>query len=200
MVPWKGFDTWQLLWRFKWTLDITDRLVTEVNPQGNTTNSYLELAGGLLYLDNQAQTLNIRERTCLIKTDNIATLYWQRKGNTRTEKVSTYLLCLFGIHQKFHRYVPRHDYLTVKYNPLADELPRLFHITAYQNTNRIQSILPHTNGYHHWHPTKQIVFAILTDLRKKTSSLESLLLYPAPPPLPGTSGKNSSLIWPSIPY
>jgi len=35
---------------------------------------------GLLHLDAAAQNFDVRNQTLLSKTDNMATLYWQRKG------------------------------------------------------------------------------------------------------------------------
>ena len=92
--------------------DITSRLITEDNPTGSITIADLELAGDLLQLEALCQTFDIRERTILSKTDNLATLFWQRKGSATTDQAPASLLRLFGIHQKFHRYVPRHDYLS----------------------------------------------------------------------------------------
>ena len=112
-----------VLWRFQWPDDITASLVSESNPTGTITNSDLELAGGLIHLDVLAQTFDIRERTVLSKTDNLPSLFWQRKGNSTKSQVPAHLLRLFGIHQRLHRYVPRHDYIPGLSNPMADELP-----------------------------------------------------------------------------
>ncbi|KAL7523020.1 hypothetical protein ACHAWF_000323, partial [Thalassiosira exigua] len=46
-----------------------------------------------------------------------------------TDKPPAYLLRLFGIHQRFHRYVPRFDYLSGASNHIADALSRDFHLT-----------------------------------------------------------------------
>ena len=111
LIAREGFENRPVMWRIKWPQYIIDRLVTSENPDGTISNSDLELAGGLLHLEALSQTFDIRERTVLSKTDNLNTLYWQRKGSATTEKVPAHLLRLFGIHQRFHRYVPRHDYL-----------------------------------------------------------------------------------------
>jgi hypothetical protein len=70
-------DTRPLLWRLEWPQHIIDSLVTDKNPLGTITNSDLELAGGLIHLEAIAQCFDIRERTVLSKTDNLATLFWQ---------------------------------------------------------------------------------------------------------------------------
>ena len=86
-----------IVWRVKWPTEVTKRLVTEANPKGDITNSDLELAGGLLHLAALAQHFDIRERTVLSKTDNLATLYWQRKGTQSGDRCST------GCFQSQHR-------------------------------------------------------------------------------------------------
>ena len=76
-----------------------ESLVTENNPNGTISNSDLELAGGLLHLEAICQHYDVRERAILSRTDNLATLFWQRKGSATTEKAPAHLLQLFGIHQ-----------------------------------------------------------------------------------------------------
>ena len=197
----RGFDNRPILWRLKWPQDIIDSLVTDSNPNGTISNSDLELAGGLLHLEALAQCFDIRERTVLSKTDNLATLFWQRKGSATTDKVPAYLLRLFGIHQRFHRYVPRHDYLSGSSNPLADDASRLFHLTLSQLHTHINNILPQPNGYQHWTPSPQIVSAVISALRSKPSKPESLLVDPNPSVLLGSNRRKSpSLTWASIPF
>ena len=86
------------MWRLKWPQHVIDRLVSDDNPDGDISNSDLELAGGLLHLEALAQTFDIRERTVLSKTDNLNSLFWQRKASATTDKVPAHLLRLFGFH------------------------------------------------------------------------------------------------------
>ena len=121
----------------------------ESNPSGTITNSNLELTGGLLHLDAIAQYYDVRERTILSKTGNLATLYWQQKGSATTTEPPAYLLCLFGIHQRFHHYVPRHDYISGISNSMADDAKRLFHLTDSQFIQYFLNEFPqHTPFYH----------------------------------------------------
>ena len=101
LVPREGFENKPVVWRLKWPQYIIDKLVTSENPNGTISNSDFELAGGLLHLEALSQCFDIRERTVLSKTDNLNTLFWQRKGSATTEKVPAHLLRLFGIHQHF---------------------------------------------------------------------------------------------------
>ena len=98
--PRQGYSQKPVVWRFEWPRHIIDKLVTSENPSGTISNSDLELAGGLIHLEALAQTFDVRERTLLSKTDNLNTLFWQRKGSATTEKVPSHLLRLFGIHQE----------------------------------------------------------------------------------------------------
>ena len=80
----EGYERKPVIWRLQWPQHVIDRLVTDKNPNGNISNSDLELAGGLLHLEALAQTFNIRERTILSKTNNLNTLFWQRKRSATT--------------------------------------------------------------------------------------------------------------------
>ena len=50
------------------------------------------------------------------------------KGKCNHRQGPAHLLRMFGIHQRYHRYVPRHDYLSGPSNPVADALSRDFHL------------------------------------------------------------------------
>ena len=200
LAPRHGFDDRPLLWRLQWPQDIIDSLFTEDNPHGTISNSDLELAGGLLHLEAIAQAFDVRERTVLSKTDNLATLFWERKGSSTTNKAPAYLLQLFGIHQQYQRYVPRHDYLPGPSNPLADDSSCLFHLTNPDFLTHFNNTYPQTKSFRLWIPSKQITSAVISALRKKKSKPESLLVAPAAPLPTGQNGKSSYLSWPSIPY
>jgi hypothetical protein len=189
-----------LLWRLQWPPDIIQNLVSEQNPGGTISISNLELAGGLLHLDIIAQCFDVRERTVLSKTDNLATLYWQRKGSTTTEKAPAHLLRLFGIHQRAHRYVPRHDYIPGKSNPLADDASRLFHLPDSQFFSHFNSTYPKPNSYRLVTPAPRLTSAVISALRTKTSNVASLQDKPPPILHIGTSGSFSHLNWASTPF
>ena len=200
LTPRQGYDHRPLLWRLKWPQDIIDSLVTEDNPTGSISNSDLELAGGLLHLEAICQAFDVRERTLLSKTDNLATLFWERKGSSTTNKVPAYLLRLFGIHQRYHRYVPRHDYQPGLSNPLADDSSRLFHLTNKELLTHFNSTYPQKNTFRLWTPSRRMTSAVISALRKQQCKPESLLVEPKAPQHTGQNGKSSFLSWPSIPY
>ena len=198
--PRQGFEASPILWRVKWPEKITSRLITEDNPGGSITIADLELAGGLLQLEALCQTYDIRERTVLSKTDNLATLFWQRKGSATTDQAPASLLRLFGIHQRFHRYVPRHDYLSGPSNNLADDASRLFSLNDSQFLLYFNSKYPQKSCWQMWTPSPQILSALISALLKIQSKPESLLVEPNPPSPPGNNGKYLHLSWPLIPY
>jgi len=85
LIPHNIFDSRPLLWCLEWPQFITEQLVSSIDLHGTISNSDLELAGGLIHLEALSQTFDVRERTIFSKTDNLATLYWQRKGSATTD-------------------------------------------------------------------------------------------------------------------
>jgi len=189
-----------VVWRIEWPDWVRKRLVSSDNPTGDITNSDLELAGGLIQLEALAQTFDIRERTVVSKGDNLNTTFWERKGSTTTDSVPAYLLRLFGLHQRFHRYVPRFDYLAGKSNLLADAFSRDFHMTWSALYSQHSHLFPQKNGYQVWIPPPQLISGILSALQRKQCARASVLVEPAAPAATGTSGKSSVMNWASTPY
>lgn len=201
LVPREGFKNDPVVWRLKWPQYITDRLVTSENPNGTISNSDLELAGGLLHLEALSQSFDIRERTVLSKTDNLNTLFWQRKGSATTEKVPAHLLRLFGIHQRFHRYVPRHDYLAGPSNPIADALSRDFELSWRELFASLDDYLPANTSCQVWTPTESVVSAVIAALLQKRQQPQALLIAPPEPtPYCHQVATQATLQWPSTPY
>jgi hypothetical protein len=189
-----------LLWRYKWPTDVASRLITDKNPRGTISISDLELAGGLLHLDVLCQHYAVPERTILSKTDNLATLYWQRKGSTTSGKVPPHLLRLFGIHQRLHRYVPRHDYIPGGSNPIADDASRLFDFNDTDFLTHFNHNYPQPLSYHYATPNPSLISAVILALLKKPYSVE-LLQDETPAPTPtGAPGVVSQLNWASTPF
>ena len=107
---------------------------------------------------------------------------------------------MFGIHQRFHRYVPRFDYLPGKSNPIADALSRIFNIPVSEIISQLEHLFPQEVGYQVWTPRSDLVSAIITALHRKQSPRESLLAAPAPPSSTMISGSVSQMNWASTPF
>ena len=202
ITPRTGYtNTAPLAWRFQWPQDITNKLITDANPHGTITNSDLELAGGLLHLDAITHCFDIRERTVLSKGDNLSTTFWERKGSTTSNKPPAYLLRLFGMHQRIHRYIPRFDYISGSSNHIADALSRQFDQTWSCCADALSSrFLPQAPGFQRWIPTKPVVSAVISALHKLPSCRESLQDEQLAPPLPGTNGSSLPVSWASTPF
>ena len=200
LPPRAGHKHGPFIWRLKWPDFIVNQLITDKNPLGTISISDLELAGGLLHLDALAQAYDIRERTVLSKTDNLATLFWQRKGSTTTDKVPAYLLRLFGIHQRYHRYVARHDYLSGGSNKLADDASRLFFLSDTEFLTHFNLHYPQKTSFQLLQPKPETVSAVISALQRKQCKPESVLVEPNPPTQHGSNGPNTVVSWPSIPY
>jgi hypothetical protein len=200
LVPRGLQQRYPIAWRFQWPKEVASQLITEDNPHGTISISDLELAGGLLHLDVLCNTYDVRERTVLSKTDNLAALYWQRKGNATSNKVPPYLLRLFGIHQRIHRYVPRHDYVPGGSNPLADDASRLFHLDDCQFLTHFNTVHSQPLSFQSATPSPSLLSAVISALLKKRYNA-ALLQDEAPAPTPtGTPGVSTQLNWASTPF
>jgi len=72
--------------------------------------------------------------------DNIAAVYWQRKGAATTLGPTAFLLRLQALHQRFFRYVPLRDYIPGRQNVMADMLSRRWDLSD-------SAVLAHFNAH-----------------------------------------------------
>ena len=177
-----------ILWRCPIPQSIQRRLVTHENPSGDVTNSDLELAGSLLQQEAAVQCYDVRERTTKDATDNLATMYWSRKGSTTTTGPPAKLLRMVAIHQRHHRYLNLKDYLEGKRNTMSDDASRLNQLDDAALLTYFNSHYPQAEPWALWTPTQQFLSAVTMALRRQTSPPESFLLVPPPPLATGTRG------------
>jgi hypothetical protein len=78
-----------LLWRSPFSSHVQSQLVSFSNPMGKITNSELELAASVAQHDILAQSVDIQESTIHNATNNMTTVWWQRKGGTSTTGPAT---------------------------------------------------------------------------------------------------------------
>ena len=148
-----------------------------------------------------AQTFDVRERTVLSKTDNLNALFWQRKASTSSDKVPAHLLRLFGIHQRYHRYVPRHDYISGVSNPVADALSRDFFLSWHELLESLSSKLPaQPSSCQVWSPSPEILSSVVSALCKKRQSPEAVIVEPTATHQAHHPGSCESLTWASCPF
>ena len=128
--PWEGWHTdIPVLWRVEWPEYIARLLVSSDNPTGTITNSDLELAGGLIHIEAINQTFDTRELTAVSKGNNLNITLWERKSSPTTNSPPAYLLQLFGIHQRYHRYLPLFNYIVGRSSHVADTLSHDFQLS-----------------------------------------------------------------------
>jgi hypothetical protein len=178
-----------IVWRVPIPPPIQRRLVTYENPGGDVTNSDLELAGGLLHQEAAVTCFDIRERTTKDATDNIATLYWSRKGSTTTTGPAAYLLRLLALHQRHHRYLNLKDYLPGDRNVMADDASRFCHLSDTEFLVYFNSTYPQKLPWALWTPSSEFLSSVTSALRRRQSPTASFLRAPPQPLVTGTSGK-----------
>lgn len=187
-----------IVWRAPFPPDVQRSLVTFNNPSGTITNSDLELAGSLLHHECAVHCFDVRERTLLSGTDNLGTLFWQRKASAHSQRVPAHLLRLQGAHQRYHRYVPLHDYIPGDDNRAADDASRLQHLSDDAFLAHFNLHYPQTQSWHLWHPTPAMLSALIYTLRNKPSPLAFIPPAPPPPMATGGFGSISATNWPWI--
>ena len=189
-----------IVWRASFPPDIVQALVSWTNPTGTVNNSDLELAGGIIHHDCVAQCFDVRERTVLSRTDNTAGLWWQRKGSATCTSAPALLLRLQAMHQRYHRYVPRHDFIAGKDNIISDRPSRSSDLTDNQLLAYLELNFPQSQPWRLWTPPTKLISGIASALRRRTSARDSLLAAPSPPMAIGQPGHTFVPRWPSTPY
>ena len=143
---------------------------------------------------------DIKERTILGNTDNLATLFWERKGSVTSTTLPAKLLCLQVLHQRVHRYVPRNDYITGKENQMSDDASWLVELTDVEFLTHFDKTYPQPRPWRLWRPPKDYSSRMTSLLLNENFSRECLFNEPMPPLVTGKRGKPSSLNWPSTPF
>ena len=180
------------LWRQPFSLAIQRELVSFRNPHGTITNSDLELCGNIAHHDVVAQIADLRERTMTTLSDNVANVYWLRKGSTTTIGPAAYLLRLQSHHQRFHRYVPRHDYIPGDSNVMADICSRAWHLSDSQLLSSFNRRFPQRSDWRLCHLSPQMNSALTSSLFKKASVTASVQSMPSEKMPTGSSGFSSA--------
>ena len=182
-----------LLWRAKFPPTIQQRLVSTDNPDGDITNSDLELAGLLAQQDIIAQAVNCRGRTIVPLGDNIPSVVWHHKHSTTTTGAAAYLLRLNSIHQRHFRYVSKASYIPGPANQMADDCSRLWHLSDSQLLAHFNSRYPQEKPGQLVHLRPEMLFSLTSALQMKRPELGSVLNEPPTRTAIGGCGKPSLL-------
>jgi hypothetical protein len=83
---------------------------------------------------------------------------------------------------------------------MADDASQLFHLSHTVFLSRFNKTYPQTLPYLLVQPTSKMRSSVISALRRKTCSVESLLVEPTAPVPIGQNGAPSPINWASIPY
>lgn len=187
-----------LLWRQPFPDWIRKRLSSFKNPKGDVTNSDLELAGSIAHNDVLAQAADVCEQTTHNSYDNIATVFWQRKGATTTLGPAAFLLRLQAMHQRFFRYVPLRDYIPGPLNVMADILSRRWDLSNEQILSHFNLHFPQKEPWRLCQLRPEMNSSLISALSRKRSDPESLRTTPSERIAIGKSGLSTATPAPSI--
>ena len=186
-----------IVWRMPFPKTVTQTLITHNNRQGTLTNTDLELVGSILQSEAAVQCFDVRERTHLQRTDNLGTLFWQRKGSTTTVKPAAKLLRFQAFHQRFHRHVTIHDYIPGDTNRAADDASRLQSLSNADFLHHFNSTYPQKQSWQLWTPPPAMRSWLTSVLLNTPSAVALPLRVPPPPTHIGKFGPTSAPNWPS---
>lgn len=187
-----------IVWRMSFPALIRAQLASSTNPHGPINNSQLELVGAYLHDDVAAQCFDVRERTIKSCTDNLSTLYWDRRGGVTTTSPTATVLRQQALHQRFHRYVKLRDYIPGPINTMADDASRLFHLTDLEFLAYFNQAYPQPQPWRLYKVPPRIASSAISALLHKRSPRELFLQEPAPPLPTGPSGRHTVPRYPSI--
>lgn len=184
-----------ILWRQPFSQAIQKALQSDRNPHGTVTNSDLELAGTIAQHDVLAHTANVQEHTIQNFHDNTPAVFWNRKGSTTSSGPAAYLLRLQALHQRFHRYIPRHDYIPGPDNAMADDCSRRWDLSDAQLLTHFNSTYPQGVSWELCQLRQPMNSALTSALSRRRSAPESFL---AAPRRPTNIGKSGWILQPSL--
>ena len=183
-----------LVWRAAFPLPVQRDLVTSDNPHGSISISDLELAGTLSHKHILTQVTVVAERPIWLAGDNRASLAWATKGSATASTARAFLLRLGALHQRFHRYVPQHDYIAGPANVMADDASRRWDLSDAELLSHFNSTYPQDTSWTSLHLTPTMFCAVIGALSRKRSTPTNLHIGALPLPLPGTFGNVSALL------
>ena len=109
---------------------IPEYLISWNNPNGKITNSDLEIAGSMLYRACMEDCYYIRERTTLAWKENMAGLWCNQKSLATSTSPPDHLLMMQASHQRFHCYVPCHEFVSGVDNVISYFQSRSVYLTG----------------------------------------------------------------------
>ena len=195
-------DLAPIVWRVQWPKEVLDRLVTEDNPDGDITNSDLEMAAEVLGFIVLEANVSLRWEHVGVCSDNSATVAWQGRGASKRSIVANRLLRILAIRQRVNRTSPlvtRH--LAGVRNHLGDIPSRSFGYKAeWHFLNDCDFLaffnrtfpLPQKNSWTGFRLSDAVVTKVICELLTQESSMEEWRQLPKLGRRYGRSGRPTS--------
>ena len=170
------------------------------NPNGKVINIDLELAFIVFHHSYMEDMYDFRERTTIARTDNMSGIWWHWKGSTTYISPLSHLICPQALRQRYHRYMPCHDFFSRMENIISGYSSRSTDLTD-------STLLSHMDTTHPqrlplWICISPIALAstIASVLRQTTLSSYYPLADPQPPMVTRQCVTISAKVWPSTFY
>jgi hypothetical protein len=177
-VPQQDGSIFPLMWWSPFPQEIQTRLVTCKNPGGDINNNELELAASVAHHEMLAEQFDVREAAIQNFSDNVATVWWQRKCATSSSGPTSGLLRLQSLHQRHYHYVPLFDYITGEANAMVDACSRMWHLSDSQLLAYFDSTFPQSRPWQLCLLRKPMHCALISSLSRIASN--KALLHSAP--------------------
>ena len=171
-------DPYHILWWSHFPPYVVADLFSWPNPTAGTINLDLEIAGSILNHDGLDIVFDVWERTVLSRTDNMDTVWWQQKGSATSTSDPANLLRTQALHQRFHRYVSRYDFVRGIDNEISDLTPRYSQLTDAEFLHYFNTHSPQTLPWRMWTMSINIVSSVVSALRWRKLLKDYMLQEP----------------------
>jgi hypothetical protein len=172
------------VWEVPFPKEIQDRLVSWSNPNGDITNSDLEMAAHLMQWLALELTHDVRHQHAAIASDNTATVAWARRLDSKRSHVAKRLLRVLAVRQRVCRASPL---LTIsiagKDNDMADAASRWFKDDSKYDTDLPDTVflprfnaafpLPQGASWKRFHFSSKMITRVISELVGPPSSMAS---------------------------
>ena len=182
-----------LVWRHRFTRDITQRVLSTSNPTGDITNSDLELLAVAAQHDVLSCTAPhlVQHRNLAILSDNTPAVAWALRGSVTGDSPSAYLLRLLALHRRHYRYTSLLAHIPGQHNTMADDCSRLWELADTDLLSHFASTYPQTQSWQLCQLPSATASALISALSKTRSKPEWWLAQLNATAVPGKFGSSS---------
>jgi hypothetical protein len=133
------------------------------------------LAANIVLFDVLAQAFDVPYHTVPNLSNMAATINWQNEMAASTFGHVAYLLHLYAFKQRYHHYLPLHDFIPGVANVLSNQYYRHIHLTDSQLLAHFNSSFPQTMPFRMCHLRKETLSILISALSRKIPDLGSLI-------------------------